>query len=238
MQNRIWLIGALLLSTLIIVPTAATQNNSDSSEEIIISARASVLFPEGVGFEVDLRRPPESEIIAAILTINVPSRNASNQFPVNLDEMGIDPSDTIVRIPYTRVYDATNAPQVFEEISYRWDVVLQNNLSDSAEGQIVFEDHRTRWRTEIDESLPFTLTAPLQTVDISGVYDALRPAYNLLSETALSPDDFTNVVIYAGDISPICDAEGMVSNLTTEATLPCTPGRYIERYERSGFQVI
>ncbi len=245
----LWLVWVLACAVTPITAQEQTPTPPPASTPVpefayIDAWQSYVLFPEAVLFRLRVGPPSDTELIAAVLTLDVPSLGEPQTIVIDLnDDEVVSQEATVTNIVYQwRFPTAADAPLAFEAINYQWDVTLSDGASERVLDTVVFDDHRSVWVEQTDATVPLRLVAPVRRLSLAGLMDALRPTVELLSVQATAPQDVQDVILYPGEsITVACELNEnglpFVANASFPLALPCTPGKAIDIYQRSGYVI-
>jgi hypothetical protein len=208
-------------------------------DSLVTYTDVEVVFPAAIRFSTFTTRPVDS-ITEMTLTL-VREDGTTLNFNLDPNEIQREP-EFYPDYDYVWQLTADNAPRLFEEVTYRWAVTIDDGEVGSAEGRFQFTDQRVLWERRTDEGRRIDLAlrrgfnANRLGQSIDTVYDALT------ANTGQRPQ--TNVILYDNDFPPpACvendDGEWVAIALSNGIEFPCSDPQLAQTLiADSGFEIV
>lgn len=216
------------------LPTYA-QEETPAQRGVIGDYLTFLFFPAGIRFDATLAIPRD-ELAGGTLSLFQASGYEAS-FPLDLEnDIGGQDID-LTGLAKWVLFDEDLAPNPFEPISYRWEIITTDDFVSQVTDEILFQ-HDLEWRNEGDPPLGFYSSNPALGINSLGF--ELEPVFDLLQAQTQSPLEF-QFVIYESDFE-FCervelDGE-MVARIGGNIDLPCTKEIFTEYFNQKGFTLI
>lgn len=210
-----------------LIPPETTAETTPEVPDFVYDWTAQLIYPAAIRFTLVVDRPLE-QINRLSLTITQPQR--LNQ------QYDFDPAEIVsVRDAYSVFeeiwpLDPASPPTLFTEITYAWEIVLDDGERAVVPGEIPFTDDRYEWLAGETAAPVMFVVSEASGRDPDALAQRIRPVYDLLSQQrgTLSPVQF---ILFFGDdpISP-CEADETGRLIVRDpspqrdAVYPCSPG--------------
>lgn len=241
-MNRLrWvMIGVMVAMILGTALSSPVQAREPGRQDIgyIISYQSEIIFPAAISFSVEVL-VPQAEIVSAALSV-YQHGDVLSTIELDLNEHVLRSTETYTQMVYQWSLTSADAPIPFEPISYRWEIMTQDEEVSIVADDLLFEDERRGfWRTAGRPPLVLRWTDAGMAGEL--MRDDLLPVYDLLQQNTGRALDF-QFALYEPDTSycqEITDEETEEVRLVVVSGLdatefPCSMAAFEDFYADAG----
>jgi hypothetical protein len=232
-------IATFLCVCMLVMPALAQDETEEPfSEGYVFKWAAEVIFPEGIRFTASLLRSL-NELKTVTLIIQPEGRPGVSE-TVSFEEP-VNHGDGFTDLAYVWDIPLDNPPQLFEDITYEWEVEDVYGEIARSRDKLTFTDPRVEWTQSDDPFGDINLTVRADGPSPQQIRQSVTLPYNLISANA-GRDQAFYIMLYTADVpSSGCrigvERTQVAVGLESGVAVPCDPEKAAAIIQASGFDL-